>query len=150
MALPDRDALEGVRALSANAPQPIVMFSDKDDPAFVEDAIAAGVCSYNLSGVSNRDMKAIVASAVALFRRYSRVESERFRRAARAAAIPAFGLTGSGTVLTLAEILSYAGDFGEGKGAALSISKDDTLSLTGTSSFAGWKQWNPVRCYDFF
>ncbi len=76
MALPDRDALEGVRALSASAPRAIVMFSDKDDPAFVEDAIAAGVCSYNLSGVSDRDMKAIVASAVALFRRYSRVETE--------------------------------------------------------------------------
>lgn len=76
MALPDRDALEGVRALSASAPKPIVMFSDKDDPAFVADAIAAGVCSYNLSGVSDRDMKAIVASAVALFKRYSRVETE--------------------------------------------------------------------------
>ena len=76
MALPDRDALEGVRALSSNAPRPIVMFSDKDDPAFVEDAIAAGVCSYNLSGVSDRDMKAIVASAVAHFKRYARVESE--------------------------------------------------------------------------
>lgn len=76
MALPDRDALEGVRALSANAPRPIVMFSDKDDPAFVEDAIAAGVCSYNLSGVADCDMKAIVASAIALFRRYARVESE--------------------------------------------------------------------------
>jgi two-component system, response regulator / RNA-binding antiterminator len=76
MGLPDRDALEGVRALSANAPRPIVMFSDKDDPAFVADAIAAGVCSYNLSGVSDRDMKAIVASAIALFRRYSRVETE--------------------------------------------------------------------------
>lgn len=76
MALPDRDALEGVRALSASAPKPIVMFSDKDDPAFVEDAIAAGVCSYNLSGVSDRDMKAIVASAVALFKRYSLVETE--------------------------------------------------------------------------
>ena len=76
MALPDRDALEGVRALSSNAPRPIVMFSDKDDPAFVEEAIAAGVCSYNLSGVSDRDMKAIVASAVALFRRYARVETE--------------------------------------------------------------------------
>ena len=45
MALPDRDAMEGVRALSSSAPRPIVMFSDKDDPAFVEDAIAAGVCS---------------------------------------------------------------------------------------------------------
>ena len=76
MALPDRDALEGVRALSSSAPRPIVMFSDKDDPAFVEDAIAAGVCSYNLSGVSDRDMKAIVASAVAHFRRYARVETE--------------------------------------------------------------------------
>ena len=76
MALPDRDALEGVRALSSNAPRPIVMFSDKDDPTFVEDAIAAGVCSYNLSGVSDRDMKAIVASAVAHFRRYARVETE--------------------------------------------------------------------------
>jgi response regulator NasT len=76
MALPDRDTLEGVRALSSNAPRPIVMFSDKDDPAFVADAIAAGVCSYNLSGVSNRDMKAIVASAVALFKRYARVETE--------------------------------------------------------------------------
>jgi response regulator NasT len=76
MGLPDRDALEGVRALSASAPRPIVMFSDKHDPAFVEDAIAAGVCSYNLSGVSDRDMKAIVASAVALFRCYSRVETE--------------------------------------------------------------------------
>ena len=52
------------------------MFADKDDPAFVADAIGAGVCSYNLSGVSTRDMKAIVASAVALFRRYSNVETE--------------------------------------------------------------------------
>jgi len=42
MVLPDRDALEGMRALSASAPKPIVMFSDRDDPAFVEDAIAAG------------------------------------------------------------------------------------------------------------
>ena len=76
MALPDRDALEGVRALSASAPKPIVMFSDQEDPAFVEDAISAGVCAYNLSGVSKRDMKAIVASAVALFKRYSHVETE--------------------------------------------------------------------------
>jgi response regulator NasT len=76
MALPDRDSLEGVRALSESAPRPIVMFADKDDPAFVADAIAAGVCSYNLSGVATRDMKAIVAAAVALFRRYNRVEAQ--------------------------------------------------------------------------
>ena len=76
MDLPDRDALEGVRALSASAPRPIVMFADKDDPNFVSEAIAAGVCSYNLSNVATRDMKAIVAAAVALFRRYAKVESQ--------------------------------------------------------------------------
>lgn len=76
MDLPDRDALEGVRALSASAPRPIVMFADKDDPAFVGEAIAAGVCSYNLSNVATRDMKAIVAAAVALFRRFAKVEGD--------------------------------------------------------------------------
>jgi response regulator NasT len=76
MALPDRDALEGVRALSACAPRPVVMFADEDDPSFVAEAIAAGVCSYNLSGVATRDMKAIVAAAVALFKRYNRVETQ--------------------------------------------------------------------------
>ena len=50
MALPDRDALEDIRAVSAA--HPIVMFTASDDPAFAEEAIAAGVCSYNLSGVA--------------------------------------------------------------------------------------------------
>ncbi|MDE2181402.1 MAG: ANTAR domain-containing protein [Alphaproteobacteria bacterium] len=74
MALPDRDALEDVRAISTS--QPIVMFSDSDDPSFVEQAIGAGVCSYNLSGVALKDIKPIMAAAIALFRRYRRVERE--------------------------------------------------------------------------
>jgi response regulator NasT len=76
MALPDRDALEDVRTLSAAMPRPIVMFSDADDPAFVDEAIAAGVCSYNLSGAASQEIKPIVASAIALFRRYRHVETE--------------------------------------------------------------------------
>jgi response regulator NasT len=76
MALPDRDTLEDIRNLSVNVPRPIVMFSDKDDPAFVDEAIAAGVCSYNLSGIANQEVKPIVASAIALFRRYRHVETE--------------------------------------------------------------------------
>jgi two-component system, response regulator / RNA-binding antiterminator len=76
MASPDRDALEDIRSVSATAPRPIVMFSDKNDPAFVDEAIAAGVCSYNLSGVAAEEVKPIVASAIALFRRYRHVETE--------------------------------------------------------------------------
>lgn len=74
MALPDRDVLEDIRGLSANTP--IVMFSDQNDPAFVEEAITAGVCSYNLSGVASDEVKSIMASAFALFRRYRRIETE--------------------------------------------------------------------------
>ncbi|MEJ0094871.1 MAG: ANTAR domain-containing protein [Methylocella sp.] len=74
MALPDRDALEDIRVVSGQ--HPIVMFAGSDDPAFAEEAIAAGVCSYNLSGVASRDLRPILASAVALFRRYRHIEDE--------------------------------------------------------------------------
>ena len=74
MALPDRDALEDIRAVSGA--HPTVMFAGGDDPKFAEDAIAAGVCSYNLSGTADRDIKPILMSAVALFHRYRQVASE--------------------------------------------------------------------------
>jgi response regulator NasT len=74
MALPDRDALEDVRIVSAASP--VVMFAGTDDPAFAREAIAAGVCSYNLSGVALQDVRPIMASAIALFQRYRHVETE--------------------------------------------------------------------------
>ena len=74
MALPDRDALEDIRTVSGE--HPIVMFAGSDDPAFAEEAIAAGVCSYNLSGMTSQDVRPILISAIALFRRYRRVEEE--------------------------------------------------------------------------
>ena len=74
MALPDRDALEDIRAVSGASP--VVMFAGTDDPEFAQEAIAAGVCSYNLSGVALQDVRPILASAVALFQRYRHVETE--------------------------------------------------------------------------
>jgi response regulator NasT len=74
MSLPDRDALEDIRPVAAA--NPIVMFAGTDDPAFAREAIAAGVCSYNLSGVALADVKPIMTSAIALFQRYRHVEME--------------------------------------------------------------------------
>lgn len=74
MALPDRDALEDIRAVSSASP--VVMFAGTDDPSFAQEAIAAGVCSYNLSGVALQDVRPIMASAIALFQRYRHVETE--------------------------------------------------------------------------
>jgi response regulator NasT len=74
MDLPDRDTLEGIRVVSDD--HPIVMFAGSDDPAFAEEAIAAGVCSYNLSGVALQDVRPVLSAAIALFRRHRRVENE--------------------------------------------------------------------------
>jgi response regulator NasT len=74
MALPDRDALEDIRAVSSASP--VVMFAGTDDSTFAQEAIAAGVCSYNLSGVALQDVRPIMASAIALFQRYRHVETE--------------------------------------------------------------------------
>jgi response regulator NasT len=76
MALPDRDALEDIRAVNSREPRPIIMFVDRDDPGFMEEAIAAGVSSYNVVGITLPDVKPIVAAAIAIFRRYRLVEQE--------------------------------------------------------------------------
>jgi response regulator NasT len=76
MALPDRDALEDIRHVTAVSPKPIILFADQDDPSFMEEAIAAGVSSYNVTGLSLPHVKTVVAAAIALFQRYRRVERE--------------------------------------------------------------------------
>lgn len=70
MARPDRDALDGIRQVTARDPHPIVLFVDEDDPAFMEEAIGAGVSSYNVLGVPPPDVKPILRAAIALFRRH--------------------------------------------------------------------------------
>jgi hypothetical protein len=53
------------------------------------------------------------------------------------ASVADFSESGVGTMLTLAEILSYAGHFSEGAGSRLSIKTGDKLTLTGTLNLAG-------------
>jgi two-component system, response regulator / RNA-binding antiterminator len=69
MTRPDRDALEGLRVLARQQPHPVVLFVDEDDPAFMEDAIAAGILSYNVGTVAAAAVKPVLRAAVALFRR---------------------------------------------------------------------------------
>lgn len=73
---PDRDALEGVREVSARDPRPVVLFVDEDDPGFMDEAIRAGVCSYNIASMLPPDVKPILRAAVALFREHQQVRQE--------------------------------------------------------------------------
>jgi two-component system, response regulator / RNA-binding antiterminator len=76
MARPDRDALDDLRRVSADNPRPIVMFVDRDDRAFMEAAIAAGVSSYNVVDTAFPDVKPIVMAAVAIFRKYQQLADD--------------------------------------------------------------------------
>lgn len=76
MSRPDRDGLEGIRQVTARDPLPVVLFVDVDDSAFMEEAIAAGVSSYNVVGAALPDVKPIVRAAIAMFRRFRSVETE--------------------------------------------------------------------------
>jgi response regulator NasT len=76
MARPDRDALEGIREVAALNTRPVVLFVDEDDPAFMEDAITAGVSSYNAAGIKPPDVKPILRAAAALFRRHQQAHRD--------------------------------------------------------------------------
>lgn len=76
MARPDRDSLDDLRHLARHDPRPVVMFVDREDDSFMQEAIDAGVSSYNVVGAALPDVKPIVRAAVAMFRRYRQVESE--------------------------------------------------------------------------
>lgn len=76
MARPDRDALDGIRKVAALNTRPVVLFVDEDDPAFMEEAIGAGVSSYNAIGMPPPDVKPILRAAVALFRRHQQAQDD--------------------------------------------------------------------------
>lgn len=76
MVRPDRDALDGIRQVAALNVRPVVLFVDEDDPAFMEEAISAGVSSYNAIGMPPPDVKPILRAAVALFRRHQQTQDD--------------------------------------------------------------------------
>lgn len=76
MARPDRDQLDSIREVAFRHPSPIVLFVDRNDAAFMEAAIDAGVSSYNVVGAALPDVKPIVEAAVVMFRRYRQVETD--------------------------------------------------------------------------
>lgn len=83
MALSDRDALDDLRRVNLDNPRPVVMFVDRDDRAFMEEAIAAGVSSYNVVDTAFPDVKPIVMAAVAIFRKYQQVSADLHRAETR-------------------------------------------------------------------
>ncbi|OUJ02937.1 ANTAR domain-containing response regulator [Acetobacter cibinongensis] len=73
----DRDALDSVRALAASPlERPVALFVDEDDESLMEDAFAAGVCSYNVLDTPVKNVKPLLRSAIALYHRFKKTNAE--------------------------------------------------------------------------
>lgn len=67
---PDRDILESLAVLNQQQPTPVVMFSRELDPAFIQQAIAAGVSAYLAEGVDPDRVKTVIDIAIAQFEHF--------------------------------------------------------------------------------
>ena len=73
---PGRDLLESLSIVSAHNPTPIVMFTREDDPAFISEAVDAGVTTYLVDGIRAEKVKPVVDVAIAQFRAFQSLKGE--------------------------------------------------------------------------
>ncbi len=73
---PDRDILDSLAVLNRHQPTPVVMFAREQDPAFIREAIAAGVSTYLAEGVDPDKVRTVVEVAIAQFGHYQELRRE--------------------------------------------------------------------------
>ena len=73
---PNRDTLEQINAMNQRDPLPVVMFTQQQDKAFIEQSIRAGVSAYVVDGLSNTSVRSVIDVAVATFGQFQSLKSE--------------------------------------------------------------------------
>ena len=73
---PDRDILDSLAVLNRHQPTPVVMFAREQDPAFIREAIAAGVSAYLAEGVDPDKVRTVIEVAIAQFGRYQALRQD--------------------------------------------------------------------------
>lgn len=76
MEAPSRDTLEHMRSISRDCPRPIVMFTQDDASATIQDAVRAGVSAYVVDGLKPERVRPILDVAIARFREYQELREE--------------------------------------------------------------------------
>ncbi|MFM8332525.1 MAG: ANTAR domain-containing response regulator [Candidatus Methylumidiphilus sp.] len=76
MEAPGLDTLEQMKEINRDQPKPIILFSDERDPAYIRQAVQAGVSAYVVDGLSRERVMPIVEVAVARFREFQSLRQE--------------------------------------------------------------------------
>jgi response regulator NasT len=64
---PDRDTLESLRESTQANPRPVVMFVDRSEPGFGDEATRAGVAAYIVDGLQPARVRSILEVAMSRF-----------------------------------------------------------------------------------
>jgi two-component system, response regulator / RNA-binding antiterminator len=64
---PDRDTIDSLRQASVAKPRPVVMFVDRSEPGFAEEAVRAGVSAYVVDGLAAGRVRAVLEVAMSRF-----------------------------------------------------------------------------------
>ncbi|MFT7547141.1 MAG: response regulator NasT [Candidatus Azotimanducaceae bacterium] len=73
---PGRDLLESLSVVSVHSPTAIVMFSQEEDPDFINRAVDAGVTAYMVGGIQADRVKPAIDVAMAQFRSFQKLRTE--------------------------------------------------------------------------
>jgi len=73
---PDRDVLESLAVVNRHNPRPVVMFTQQDDPEYIEQAVGAGISSYLVGAIDPHVVKPLMDVAIAQFRSFQSLRAE--------------------------------------------------------------------------
>ncbi len=73
---PGRDILESLAVVNIHNPTPMVMFSQQDDPDYIQQAVQAGVSTYLLEGINPDKVKPVIDLAMAQFSTFQKLRDE--------------------------------------------------------------------------
>ncbi|MGR8935293.1 MAG: ANTAR domain-containing response regulator [Gammaproteobacteria bacterium] len=73
---PNRDTFEYLSGLKKSHPKPVVMFSNDDDRAIIQEAVKAGVSAYIADGFNAGRLRPILDVAVARFTEFQAMREE--------------------------------------------------------------------------
>jgi response regulator NasT len=73
---PGRDILESLAVVNRHNPVAMVMFTEEEDPSYIQQAFHAGISTYLMEGINPAKVKPIIDVALAQFRSFQHLKQE--------------------------------------------------------------------------
>ena len=73
---PDRDILESLAIVNLHNPRPVVMFTQEENPEYINQAVTAGISTYMVGAINAEQVKPVIDVAIAQFRSFQTLRDQ--------------------------------------------------------------------------